>query len=115
MLGARLAATTDAAIVAPGMTAAHYAPAAYLRIDAQSLAQDEYGLDFGGQLSAHAPAGRIVCDLSPAGDMIEAAANLFAALRDIDVRGLTKIAVAPIPDEGIGEAINDRLQRAAVR
>ena len=115
MLGAHLAAPTSAAIVAPGMTAAHYAPAAYLRIDAESLAQDEYGLDFGGQLSAHAPAGRIVCDLSPAGDMIEAAANLFAALRDIDVRGLTKIAVAPIPDEGIGEAINDRLQRAAVR
>ncbi len=114
-LGEPLAAPTSAAIIAPGMTAAHYAPTAHLRIEAHSLENDEYGLDFGGQLSAHAPADRIFCDLSPKGDMIEAAANLFAVLRDIDARGLVKIAVAPIPQEGIGEAINDRLRRAAVR
>ena len=112
-LGAKLASPTDATIVAPGMTAAHYAPAARLRLAAQRLENDEYGLDFGGQLAAHAVPDRIAGDLSPGGDTIEAAANLFAALRDIDARGLSKIAVAPIPMEGIGEAINDRLRRAA--
>jgi L-threonylcarbamoyladenylate synthase len=112
-LGTRLATSTGATIVAPGMTAAHYAPAARLRLASQDLEKDEYGLDFGGQLAAHAPADRIVDDLSPGGDVIEAAANLFTVLRDIDARGLTKIAVAPIPNEGLGEAINDRLRRAA--
>jgi L-threonylcarbamoyladenylate synthase len=112
-LGTSLATPTDATIVAPGMTAAHYAPAARLRLAALGLERDEYGLDFGGQLAAHASADRIVGDLSPGGDTIEAAANLFAALRDIDARGLAKIAVAPIPNEGLGEAINDRLRRAA--
>jgi len=115
VLGARLAAPTDAAIVAPGMTAAHYAPAARLRLAAQDLENHEYGLDFGGRLAAQASADRIACDLSPKGDLIEAAANLFAALRDIDARGLRHIAVAPIPMEGVGEAINDRLRRAAAR
>ncbi len=114
ILGAKLAAPTHAAIVAPGMTAAHYAPAARLRLEARQLDKDEYGLDFGGLLSAGAPTGRIAFDLSPKSDPVEAAANLFAALREIDARGLSKIAVAPIPHEGIGEAINDRLRRAAV-
>lgn len=112
-LGAKLAAPSDATIIAPGMTAAHYAPAARLRLAAQRLEKDECGLDFGGQLSAHAAADRIASDLSPGGDLIEAAANLFAALRDIDARGLRHVAVAPIPMEGVGEAINDRLRRAA--
>ena len=114
-LGGGLARPADAAIVAPGMTAAHYAPAARLRLAAQGLEKDEYGLDFGGRLAAHGSEHRIVADLSSKGDMIEAAANLFAALRDIDARGLAEIAVAPIPMEGIGEAINDRLRRAAAR
>lgn len=113
VLGAGLATPTDAAIVAPGMTVAHYAPAARLRLAAQGLENHEYGLDFGGRLAAAASADRIVCDLSPNSDPIEAAANLFAALRDIDARGLRHIAVAPIPSAGIGEAINDRLRRAA--
>ncbi len=111
----KLAAPDDDAVVAPGMTTAHYAPAARLRLAAQGLEKDEYGLDFGGQLAAYGSVNRIVADLSPEGDMIEAAANLFAALRDIDARGLANIAVAPIPTEGIGEAINDRLRRAAAR
>jgi len=111
-LGTRLATPRDASIVAPGMTAAHYAPAARLRLAAQGLEEDEYGLDFGGQLAAEAPAGRIVDDLSPGGDTTEAAAKLFAALRDIDARGLAKVAIAPIPNDGLGEAINDRLRRA---
>ena len=54
-----------------------------------------------------------VINLSPAGDMIEAAANLFAALRALDATGAESIAVMPIPDTGLGEAINDRLKRAA--
>jgi L-threonylcarbamoyladenylate synthase len=52
-------------------------------------------------------------NLSPAGDLTEAAANLFAMLRELDASGMKTIAVMPIPDEGLGEAINDRLQRAA--
>ncbi len=100
-------------IVAPGMTAAHYAPAARLRLDAISLAADEAGLDFGGRLAACAPPEAVVLDLSRAGDLTEAAANLFALLREIDARGLSRVAVAPIPARGPGEAINDRLRRAA--
>lgn len=113
VLGAKLVAPTEATIVAPGMTDAHYAPAARLRLSAQRLERDECGLDFGGQLAAHASADRIAMDLSPKGDLVEAASNLFAALRDIDARGLRHVAVAPIPMEGVGEAINDRLRRAA--
>ena len=112
-LGAAPGAANSDDIVAPGMSAAHYAPAARLRLDALSLATDEAGLDFGGRLAAVAPPDAIVLDLSPIGDLTEAAANLFALLREIDVRGLRRVAVAPIPAHGLGEAINDRLRRAA--
>ncbi len=70
----------------------------------------EAGLDFGGRF----PAGAHVLDLSPAGDLAEAAAHLFGYLRALDAHHAA-IAVAPIPEEGLGEAINDRLRRAAVR
>jgi L-threonylcarbamoyladenylate synthase len=71
---------------------------------------DEAVLAF-GQIEQH-PA-RMIVNLSPSGDLIEAAANLFAALRQLDASGARVIAAAPIPTHGLGEAINDRLRRAA--
>ena len=109
-LGEKLTQASDGTIRAPGMLAAHYAPRARLRLNATALEAGEAGLDFGGRFapSAH------VLDLSPAGDLTEAAAHLFGYLRGLDAHHAA-IAVAPIPDEGLGEAINDRLRRAAVR
>jgi len=110
MLGEKLAAPSDA-VVAPGMTAAHYAPNARLRLDALRLESGEAGVDFCGAL---ARAGATVAfDLSPSGDLHEAAANLFSVLRELDARGIARAAVAPIPAHGLGEAIRDRLRRAA--
>jgi L-threonylcarbamoyladenylate synthase len=90
------------------MLAAHYAPRARLRLNAENLEPDEAGLDFHG----HFPPGDHVLDLSPRGDTTQAATHLFAYLRALD-EAHTKIAVAPIPATGLGEAINDRLRRAA--
>jgi len=94
----------------PGMLARHYAPATRLRLDAHHVRAGEALLAFGGQVPAHS--GPII-NLSPAGDLGEAAASLFAALRELDTAGAAAIAVMPIPAYGLGEAINDRLQRAA--
>jgi L-threonylcarbamoyladenylate synthase len=99
-------------VLAPGMTEAHYAPRARLRLDATSLEPGEAGLDFGGTLAAQG-GDAVILDLSPTGDLIEAAANLFALLRELDARGVSRAAVAPIPGHGLGEAIRDRLRRAA--
>lgn len=111
VLGARLdGPVQDAAVQAPGMLAQHYAPRARLRLNAVELAPDEAGLDFAGRFASRAD----VLDLSPHGNLIEAAAHLFAYLRDLDARSAA-IAVAPIPEAGLGEAINDRLRRAAIR
>jgi L-threonylcarbamoyladenylate synthase len=95
----------------PGMLARHYAPAALLRLDARDVRQGEALLAFGAIVPEHS--GPMV-NLSPSGDLVEAAANLFAALRTLDARAAA-IAVMPIPNEGLGEAINDRLLRAAKR
>ena len=95
---------------APGMLASHYAPRAALRLDATDAAGDESALDFGGALAKSRASRRL--DLSPSGDLTEAAANLFAYLRALDRTGGV-IAVAPIPAGGLGAAINDRLRRAA--
>ena len=102
---------SDGAIVeAPGMMASHYAPRARLRLNATEARADEALLAFG----PHAPAGaRTTCNLSESGDLIEAAANLFAMLRALDKSGASTIAVMPVPEHGLGEAINDRLARAA--
>jgi L-threonylcarbamoyladenylate synthase len=109
-LGFALAAPSAAGDVrAPGMLASHYAPRARLRLEAARIEGDEAGLDFGGRF----PAGKTVRDLSPKRDLVEAAANLFAYLRELDALGLACIAVAPIPQDGLGEAISDRLRRAA--
>jgi L-threonylcarbamoyladenylate synthase len=96
---------------APGQLASHYAPRAELRLDAVSAASDEAVLDFAGSLSAVAAGPRL--DLSPSGDLIEAASHLFSCLRALDAKGAARIAVAPIPAYGLGAAINDRLRRAA--
>ncbi len=112
-LGAPLAAPARAAVLAPGMTASHYAPRARLRLEAHALDDGEGGLDFGGRLRVRAPPEAIMRDLSPASDLVEAAANLYAYLRELDARGVGSIAVAHIPERGLGEAINDRLRRAA--
>ncbi|HTV32022.1 MAG TPA: L-threonylcarbamoyladenylate synthase [Methylocella sp.] len=94
---------------APGQLASHYAPRAALRLNARTLAPHEAGLDFGGVFGRQ----KNVRDLSEKRDLKEAAANLFSFLRALDALGLPGIAVAPIPHEGLGEAINDRLMRAA--
>lgn len=101
-----------AAVVAPGMTASHYAPTARLRLEAEELRSGEAGLDFGGRLAERGGEGPIL-DLSPSADLAEAAANLFLYLRELDAGGARAVAVAPIPADGLGEAINDRLRRAA--
>jgi len=98
-----------APLIAPGMMASHYAPHAQLRLDALTREPQESGLDFGGRF---APAAEVF-DLSPRGDLIEAAAHLFDYLHRLDQLGKPVIAVAPIPHHGLGEAINDRLRRAA--
>jgi L-threonylcarbamoyladenylate synthase len=94
-------------VEAPGMLASHYAPRARLRLNAEAPREGEAYLAFG----AEAPVGGL--SLSPTGDLVEAAANLYAHLRALDAAGAETIAVAPIPALGLGEAINDRLARAA--
>ena len=113
VLGEKLSAPLRAEVMAPGMTASHYAPNARLRLEAHEVAAGEGALDFGGRLAARAPAGTVLLDLSLSGDLVEAAANLFDHLRQLDARGVTRAAVAHIPERGLGEAINDRLRRAA--
>jgi L-threonylcarbamoyladenylate synthase len=102
---------TPATPTAPGQLSSHYAPRARLRLGAVAVFPDEAALDFGGVL-ADAPS-RARLDLSPSGDLVEAAANLFAYLRALDGSGAAAIAAAPIPARGLGAAINDRLRRAA--
>jgi L-threonylcarbamoyladenylate synthase len=95
-------------IIAPGMLSSHYAPKARLRLNAEAAGPDEALLAFGP-----APAAGVTLNLSPRGDLIEAAANLFSHLRALDASGAKRIAVMKVPHEGLGEAINDRLARAA--
>jgi L-threonylcarbamoyladenylate synthase len=92
------------------MLSRHYAPAASLRLDARDVRAGEALLAFGAAVPAHS--GPMV-NLSASGDLVEAAANLFGALRMLDASGAAAIAVMPIPDVGLGEAINDRLRRGA--
>ena len=109
MLGHAIGESFSASpVCAPGMSRSHYAPRAKLRLEAVALDDGEAGLDFGGIFGE----GKNVLDLSP-GRVAEAAANLFSFLRELDAREPACIAVAPIPYEGLGEAINDRLTRAA--
>lgn len=97
---------TGSEVVAPGMLASHYAPGKPVRLGAVDFADDEFGIGFGAVRGDYS--------LSEAGDLTEAAARLFDALHAGAASGQPKIAVASIPAEGLGVAINDRLSRAAV-
>jgi L-threonylcarbamoyladenylate synthase len=97
-------------IVSPGQLVSHYAPHTPLRLKAHTCEAGEALLVFGPEPPNGAHVTR---NLSPWGDLKEAAANLFAMLRELDASGARRIAVMPIPEHGLGEAINDRLRRAA--
>jgi len=107
------AAESTAARLAPGMLASHYAPQAPVRMNARSVAPGEALLAFGPERPADAGNAKAMLNLSEGGDLAEAAANLFAWLRRLDDCGAAAIAVMPIPEDGLGEAINDRLRHAA--
>ena len=100
----------EEAPLAPGMLNSHYAPRAAIRLNATDIRDGEALLAFGPALARRD--GKTL-NLSERGDLVEAAANLFSHLRALDASGAKTIAVMPIPHEGLGEAINDRLQRAA--
>ena len=97
-------------MTSPGQLATHYAPSRPLRLNARSAQRGEALLAFGPQAPDFA--GPTI-NLSQRGDLVEAAANFFAALRALDEAGVETIAVMPIPARGLGEAINDRLKRAS--
>lgn len=105
-LGLKLATPEAGPLHAPGQLESHYAPRAALRLCARQVEVGETYLGFGSH--DHGPH-----TLSKRGDVNEAAANLFRMLHVLDAAGATRIAVAPIPNTGLGEAINDRLRRAA--
>jgi len=102
-----------AAIEAPGMLASHYAPDAPVRLGARDVRPGEVLIRFGGMALPGEKDAALVLDLSPDGDLAEAAANLFGYMKQADALGAASIAFSPIPETGLGEAINDRLQRAA--
>jgi L-threonylcarbamoyladenylate synthase len=101
------------AIEAPGQLVSHYAPAGAVRLDARHVEPGEALVTFGGHRIAGDETAVEIHDLSPGGSLREAAARLFAVLAALDRPEITRIAVVPIPAEGLGEAINDRLTRAA--
>jgi len=103
----------NAAPLAPGMLLSHYAPRAKVRLNAQTIEQGEAALLFGSASLPGLEQSVTSLNLSPSGDLAEAAAALFGGLRTLDASGASSIAVAPIPSYGLGEAINDRLYRAA--
>jgi L-threonylcarbamoyladenylate synthase len=100
--------------LAPGMLASHYAPRTKVRLEAGRLEAGEALLAFGPRAISGIDAASHVMNLSVRGDLNEAAANLFGYLRALDARGARAIAVMPVPHHGLGEAINDRLRRAAM-
>jgi len=103
----------DAAIAAPGALASHYAPEGRVRLDAAAVEPGEHVIAFGRAPLPGIETAAAVINLSPTGDLAEAAAHLFAALAAFDSPDIDRIAVASIPRHGLGEAINDRLKRAA--
>src|SRR5580658_4280575 len=103
----------EEAPLAPGMLGAHYAPRTRMRLDVRRVDPGEALLAFGRRPAEGAGGALKVLNLSARGDLIEAAANLFSHLRTLDAASAPVIAVMPVPHEGLGEAINDRLRRAA--
>jgi L-threonylcarbamoyladenylate synthase len=100
--------------LAPGMLASHYAPRTPVRLNAVSVEAGEALLAFGDAVVAGVDAITVTMNLSAQGDLNEAAANLFGYLRALDSQRARAIAVMPVPHHGLGEAINDRLRRAAI-
>jgi len=100
-------------VQAPGMLASHYAPQAGIRLDIDEILPGEALLAFGPDRARGAAQAVLTLNLSPAADLREAAANLFSYLSKLDASGAKTIAVEPVPRHGLGEAINDRLARAA--
>lgn len=100
-------ATPESPVKSPGMLERHYAPSTPLRLNAESADENEVLLGFGPEAPSSSR------NLSAGGNLVEAAANLFAYLRELDAECLAGIAVMPIPESGLGAAINDRLRRAA--
>src|SRR3954451_14508945 len=96
---------TGSTIEAPGQLASHYAPSKALRLNAKSAEEDEYLIGFGSVEGE--------TNLSPSGELVEAASRLFDLLHVADTSDKVRIAIAPLPNEGLGAAINDRLRRAA--
>ena len=100
--------------LAPGMLASHYAPRTKLRLNADSVAPGEALLAFGPATLPGMEAAAVIMNLSPRSNVDEAATHLFGYLRELDAKGARAIAVMPVPQHGLGEAINDRLRRAAL-
>ncbi|WP_198291170.1 L-threonylcarbamoyladenylate synthase [Ancylobacter sp. FA202] len=116
LLAAPLAPATydpEAAPLAPGMLASHYAPSVPVRLDVTEVRPGEALLSFAGAHPPGSARAALLRDLSPAGDLVEAASRLFALLRELDAAGAEGIAVVPLPRHDLGEAIADRLRRAA--
>ena len=112
-LGMPVERAAGKAIEAPGMLASHYAPAASVRLDAEEVRDGEALLAFGPIRAVHADRAVATLNLSETGDLREAAANLFSHLQALDRTNAHAIAVESVPRHGLGEAINDRLARAA--
>lgn len=102
-----------AAIQAPGMMASHYAPNAAMRLNISEIHDGEALLAFGSERAEYAERAQMILNLSPIGDLHEAAVHLFDYMKQLDAAGIMTIAVEPVPHHGLGEAINDRLSRAA--
>jgi len=111
--GVRLERGGKVGVEAPGMLLSHYAPKAAVRLDAGDVRPGETLLAFGPERVKGAEKAAACLNLSPSGDLREAAANLFTYMHRLDAAGAAIIAVEPIPRSGLGEAINDRLRRAA--
>jgi len=108
--GPLAAPDAEGAVKSPGRLARHYAPAHPIRLKAAAATGDEALIGFGPEVPAGA---QVTFNLSPGGDLVEAAANLFAMLHEADGAEVAAIAVMAIPERGLGRAINDRLRRAA--
>lgn len=113
VIGMKLLRGGAVGVEAPGMLASHYAPGAAVRLNAGTVAEGEALLAFGSQRAEGWRHAAAFLNLSVSGDLREAASNLFAYMQDLDRSGARTIAVEPIPLDGLGEAINDRLSRAA--
>jgi L-threonylcarbamoyladenylate synthase len=106
-------AIPDATLRSPGLMESHYAPLAPLRMNATEFHNDDAILAFDTIKLPEFPANRPVVNLSPTANLLQAAARLFSALRELDAHHPATIAAVPIPASGLGEAINDRLVRAS--